>query len=588
MWSPSDEFRLLTRHFLRRFVENDLISPQSDRHETLALAASVLINAGFFVTLLLSLKYLFDNFPSPARTSLAALDDVFFYTASSMIVMALAAVVAWDALALDPRDTSILGPLPLPHGVIVRAKLATLGLFAAGVALALNVVPALLHPTLLAAKLPVSTSGVLRLVLAHAVSTMAAGAFGFLSVLALRELVRALLGAVWFERVSRPLQFSLLACLATIGLLVPVLLTEVGAGLSGSARPYANPAAWFVGVHEVVAGGTIQGLPPGNLPRMIGHYEREAARLLAGVRPLFSGLAVVGAIALAAAGLAAASGYAWNSRRLPAPGTSRRRRRAARGLADRAVCLLVRHPVARAGFGLTIGTLFRSGPHRATVAVSAALGLTAAVVSLQGIGEVPPADVRVVPLAWLAMQAVVLAALCLGFRHATRIPAHLPASWIVQLAWSGHPRPFIAGVKRAGLAMLVVPALLVLLPAHLWVLGAGTGLAHLAAGLVVALGLMEFLFLRPRAYPLVASYVPVANLKFAGPLVVAGVLLGAYALAYVERLLLTSARATVISLAVAAALLMLARLIDRWAAGAAPEMTFEELPEDVLRLDLGG
>lgn len=587
MWSPSDEFRLLTRHFLRRFVENDLISPQSDRHETLALAASVLINAGLFVTLLLSLKYLFDNFPSPARTSLAALDDVFFYTASSMIVMALAAVVEWDALALDPRDTSILGPLPLPHGVIVRAKLATLGLFAAGVALALNAVPALLHPTLLAAKLPVGAMGVLRLVLAHAVSTMAAGAFAFLSVLALRELVRALLGAVWFERVSRPLQFSLLAGLATIGLLVPALFTEVGAGLSGSARPYANPAAWFVGVHEVVAGGTIQGLPPGNLPRMIGHYEREAARLLAGVRPLFGGLAVVGAIALAAAGLAAASGYAWNSRRLPAPGTSRRRRRA-RGLADRAARVLVRHPVARGGFSLTIGTLFRSGPHRATVAVSAALGLTAAVVSLRGIGEVPPADVRGVPLAWLAVQAVVLAALCLGFRHATRIPAHLPAGWIVQLAWSGHARQFIAGVKRAGLAMLVVPALLVLLPAHLWMLGAGTGLAHLAAGLVVALALMEFLFLRPRACPLVASYVPVANLKFAGPLIVASVLLGAYALAYVERLVLTSARATVISLAVAAALLVLARLIDRWAAGDVSEMTFEEPSEDVLRLDLGG
>jgi hypothetical protein len=60
--------------------------------------------------------------------------------------MALVAVSVWDALSLDHRDTEILGPLPLRRGVIIRAKMWALVVFAAGFAAALNGVPAMMHP----------------------------------------------------------------------------------------------------------------------------------------------------------------------------------------------------------------------------------------------------------------------------------------------------------------------------------------------------------------------------------------------------------------------------------------------------------
>ena len=35
--------RLLRHHFLRRFLDNDLISPNADRHEVLVLLAAALV-----------------------------------------------------------------------------------------------------------------------------------------------------------------------------------------------------------------------------------------------------------------------------------------------------------------------------------------------------------------------------------------------------------------------------------------------------------------------------------------------------------------------------------------------------------------
>jgi hypothetical protein len=67
--------RLLTRHFLQRFLDNDLISPHADRHETLAVAAAALVTSGLFVSVLLSMKYLFRPFQSPGWTAVVALDD---------------------------------------------------------------------------------------------------------------------------------------------------------------------------------------------------------------------------------------------------------------------------------------------------------------------------------------------------------------------------------------------------------------------------------------------------------------------------------------------------------------------------------
>ena len=130
--------RILTRLFLSRFLENDLLSPGSDRHDTLAITMSVLVSISIFVAFFITTKYLGEYIQLPARTAVSALSDRFFLIAFSMTITALVTLLVWDALGLEPRDGAILGPLPLATGEIARAKLSALLLFAAGFSVVFN------------------------------------------------------------------------------------------------------------------------------------------------------------------------------------------------------------------------------------------------------------------------------------------------------------------------------------------------------------------------------------------------------------------------------------------------------------------
>src|SRR4029077_20150833 len=106
-------------------------------------------------------------------------DDLFLFCGASMLVMALVAVMSWHGLALDARDSAILGPLPVPTRTLFTARLAATALFATGFALALSLVPSLLAPILRVSKLPIGPFAILGLVAAQAMVATAAGVFGF-------------------------------------------------------------------------------------------------------------------------------------------------------------------------------------------------------------------------------------------------------------------------------------------------------------------------------------------------------------------------------------------------------------------------
>ena len=186
----------LTRLFLRRFVENDLISPDADRAAGPRAGVCDPSSRAVCSSAFCCRCHIWRSpYPLPGRTAANMVRVQFLYAAWSMTVMALVAVSVWDALALDSRDTEILGPLPLPRGVIVRAKVSALIMFAAGFAAALNVVPGT-DPSGVGrlSRLRPSVLQVGTLVAAHLTSTTAAAAFGFAAVLGLRELLHAILG----------------------------------------------------------------------------------------------------------------------------------------------------------------------------------------------------------------------------------------------------------------------------------------------------------------------------------------------------------------------------------------------------------
>ena len=89
--------RLLIRHFLWRFLEHDLVSPDSDRRTALSAVAGVLVAVSLFVGFMVAVPYVFDNAMPAGIASILSLNDRFLLVSASMLLMALAAVGQWDA-----------------------------------------------------------------------------------------------------------------------------------------------------------------------------------------------------------------------------------------------------------------------------------------------------------------------------------------------------------------------------------------------------------------------------------------------------------------------------------------------------------
>src|SRR5689334_4622494 len=91
---------LLYRHFLRQFIDNDLVSPDADQHETMTLVGAALLSIGLFITVVLCTKYLI-GIQLIGPTTIGAMDDRLFYISGALLLSALFAVVMWNAFPLD-------------------------------------------------------------------------------------------------------------------------------------------------------------------------------------------------------------------------------------------------------------------------------------------------------------------------------------------------------------------------------------------------------------------------------------------------------------------------------------------------------
>jgi hypothetical protein len=524
--------RLLTRHFLGRFLDNDLVSPDGDRHAAIAMIGGGLLTLGLFVSVLMSMGFLFMPLQSPGRTADLALYHRFFFSAVSTIVMALVAVATWDALSIDPRDTTILGTLPVPRGMIVRAKLRAIAIVGAGGSLALSALSSLFHPVFMVAKLPIGAFTPLLLVLIHLAVTLTAGLFAFSAIVAIRELFRAVLGPR-FTRVSAQLQAVLIVSVITSFLLLPATLARATRAEGHVAR--LMPPVWFVGLHETLAGTLIAGLPPRELPRRfqreedaaIARYRANAARL----EPLGwrAAAGFIGAILLAIAG------YYWNSRQLPLPlvGGRRSRFRVRDALARVVTLVLVRRPMAQAGFFLTLHSLFRSAPHRVVMSACSAVSLALAILILAGVSRSIARNPGILPASAFSTQTIALMVMLFGFRHVTRVPADVSGNKLFRLSWVGNGEAFLAGVRRAALLGVVVPVVLLLLPANLYLLGQEKACMHAVSGVLLGGVFLSVLTSRATNLPFVASYGPTPDLNTVGPAVLIG---GFFAISVFSRI----------------------------------------------------
>lgn len=538
MSSPRTRDRLLIRHFLWRFLEHDLVSPNSDRRGVLSAVAGLLIALSLFLAVLLAAPYQFFNAMPPGVVSLQSIDDLFVVVSMSMLVMALAAVAQWDALMLDARDTAVLGTLPIPHRLIVRSKFAATGLFALGVLAAWNICPTLLRAVAVPVDLRLGWLASLNLTLAHGIATCAGGLFGFLAVLGSREALCALLGLARFRAISAALQAAMLTLLITALLLLPSHSSQVGRRwlANKGATVTFLPPLWFVGLHETLAGSVIDSMPRTQPRGHLARQEEAATRLYRSLRLVFHKLAGVALAALLIVSTVTAVACLWNSRRLPSVATGSR---AGPALASRtrewlATRVVARTSLQQAGFFFAAQSISRCALHRITMAASVAVALSLMVMT--GFRPAFVTDgVASISVAFLATQSLAIATVLTGFRQATRLPAELRGSMTFGLAWQGTAGPFVAGVKRAGGIFVLLPILTFISIWDVGALGPRLALLHLAIGAAVGMLVMDALFFHTRVVPLASVYIPSQDPKFTGFLYCGALLIASFAVALVER-----------------------------------------------------
>jgi hypothetical protein len=577
---------ILVRHFLRRFLENDLISPESDRAHLLAMIGAACFSSTLFITMMMScLKYVVGYY-TPGQLAVASLDDKFFYIGLSMLVAALLALLQWDALVVDARDVSILESLPLRPLTLRRAKLLAVALLCAGAALVLNLVPTVMFPLLMLVKQRVGLGSALEIIAVHAAVTIAAGLFGFVAVVALRHSAAALLGRWLFARLSPLLQGASIVVIGSLLLLLPGAATRVEQRTLRASTAFVPPA-WFLGVYEVSAGHIVVDAPRRRLTsRQVNNdvkatavYRRHAGQFAQLARMAVEALAIVFALAAAA--------YAWNAARLPQLAAPRiavrfRRWRRLRNCVDG---VAARDQSARAGFRFALAVLWRSGTHRLTLAGCAAAAMAIAVIAVSGVDLAQAAADGTGLSRLLFVQPVIYGLLLIGFRHAIRVPAELRANWGFQIAWRDRPRQFLAGARAAAIVLLVLPALAVVVPLVAYVLGPVPALVHAGLGLAGAVVLLDALLFTYAKVPFTCSYLPSEPLKALAPLYLMMFLLGASIFAGLERMALASTGAALRLLAILAVLFVVIRLVSlrqpRLAA-----IDFNEAPVTTQRLGL--
>jgi len=483
--------RLLRRHFISQFVENDF-SPDMDRHQLLALAAAGLVTVPLFATIFMSVKYLMQPLQSPGWTQVTAMGDQLVFCATSLLVSAIIATLEWDALALSPRDAMILGVLPVPQREIVRAKVSALVTFAAAFVMALNALPTVLHPPLMVANFQGNPLLLLPLIAAHGLSTCMAGAFGFACIVCVRETLFLWLGEYRLSRIAGTIRSGLLLSFLVLLVLVPIRLSGRPTWMFEPGREsiLIQPVSWFAATHAAVAGRVIATLPTPDLPERLAIEESRLRTQYQDRLPHLTALALRGTGVLLGVLTLTLAIYLRNAKRLQVmperPGSAAGAR--ASRLRDRLAAVLAGRPATRAGLLFFVRTLVGSPAHRIYITASIGVGMALVITLAPDVWQAGGSTTM--RTSELAAQTLLLTVIVAGLRGAIRTSADPRAAWIFVIAETGTLREFRTGVRR-GMMATMFAAVLLLTPVHAAAWGISLAAMHAATGLALAWLLVE-------------------------------------------------------------------------------------------------
>lgn len=528
MRSRADQARTIAGATFDGFLQSDLV-PQGMQATALIWAAAFLVGPALFFPAQFLAKYPFIRRYHPAQLERAFWDDRLLFLLMSAGAMGAVSVVLWDTLFPARRDAFVLTPLPVSLPVQMIGRLAGLLALCAAFVVALNTVPAVTFPFVASAgfaQMPRAMAG-------HFIATAAADAFVFFSVTSLQGLVILGFGRRTAAKLSPVAQtLAVVAVLLAILFIGGIRNATGDALLRSDAAVMWNPAAWFLGLYEFIAGSP---------------------------RPVMAGLAARGAIAALGPAAVTVSIYAFGYRRLlrravETPSRSTRSWLTA-SISAIARTLLVRRPQEQAVAAFVLRAIARSSRHTLLMSIYAGVGLalvvTITLTEFIRLGQSalssplaawpsrlsPPTAVLMIPL-------VVSAALACGVRILMTIPADMKARWVFQTA-AITPATADAATHKT-LLLIVLPPVMGIAAASAGLLWGWTpALAHAAYCGALAVLLCEILLLGYRGIPLTRPYVPGASrFHMLWAVYISGFLTYTFTAAELERSLFQWAHAT--------------------------------------------
>ncbi|HTK30139.1 MAG TPA: hypothetical protein VL309_11325 [Vicinamibacterales bacterium] len=436
-------FDTLARAFFAQFFVSEQGLSDDEHRKAMCGVMAFLITPGFLIPFQLSgafeLAYL--RFPDMVEPLTRLLATIFL--TYSIVAVGVVAALVWDGLSFDRRDAMVLGPLPVPGPLVVRAKLAAMAVLLVLLATGVNVITALPFAAVASSHKTAAAFG--RHMAAHMVATTCAVTFIFATLVTVRAFLSLLRAGQ--AALASLLRFALISGLLCFTVLTPTALRVTFQRVPGhrpaahfqlAAIPPWSPTNWFLGLYEVVRGTADSGY---------AHSARIAiwATLLA----------------VAAAVLTTMWGY---RRQLQIALASRARRREhepapARAAAALARMLAGRSPAARGAAEFFVRTLIRNRPQQTPIAFNAAIGSALLVTGLlrthAGIAAFTTPRVATLSIPLMLAYWVLV-----GLRTACFIPGDVEAGWVVRVGSATGTGALRRAACAALTALVVVPATL--------------------------------------------------------------------------------------------------------------------------------
>jgi pimeloyl-ACP methyl ester carboxylesterase len=497
---PRRQLRVLFRHFILRLVDLEVLSSGGDAQRLFVNFAALLGAFSLVLAIYVVPQYALSRL-APDQLARAAAGDQEFLIASTMAVVGMFGIIAWDTVFPDRRDGMILSTLPVRTQTVFQAKVSAV---AAGLGISIAAINSFTGLTYPMAATAGGLLGFLQTFAAYWVTMVAAGMFVFCALLAIQGLAAELLSYRLFLRVSSFLQTAAFLVVLGIYFVTPGSLEFSVTAPENRSIAGWFPSFWFLGLFQELNGP---------------------------VDPIFTRLAGRALWGLSIAVTIAVTTYSLAYFRMVRRGIEERHvipgnRKLPRPVRAYLMAKIVPQPVERAVVLFTGRTLTRSRQHRGLLAVYCGIGLAIALayskVFLYGGSPVyaPMRRYIGVPhwyepnVPFMIAGFVMLILAVIGTRACFSLPAALKANWIFRITAVDSPKAYFTGARKAMYGFIALPIWMAAAALYLAIWPTIPALGHLIALALAGIVVIERSLYEFRKMPFACSYLPgKSNLK---------------------------------------------------------------------------